>query len=138
MSHQPRDREPVTDFDYDKILDSLDGAPPPDIDNEFWALEGALLVDILRWITTAKNLTGIGARCLVLTLILRPELIRASSLRQIGRMPDAPSASALSKCLLELEKKYGLRPSPIQKPAWTRQIFSKSARCAHQERRLQQ
>jgi hypothetical protein len=135
MSHQPRDREPVTDFDYDKILDSLDGAPLPDIDSEFWALEAALLTDILSWFLEAKNLSGVGARCATLVMYLRPQLLRQRSLREISKMENAPTAAALSKCLLQLETKFNLKPGRVQKPAWSREVFSRSARAAHEERR---
>jgi hypothetical protein len=138
MSHQPRDREPTVDFDFSKVIDNLDGSPVADIDNEFWALEAQLLTDILSWFLEAKNLSGVGARCATLVMYLRPQLLRQRSLREISKLENAPTAAALSKCLLQLETKFGLKPGRIQKPGWSREVFSKSARCAHEQRRPQQ
>jgi hypothetical protein len=133
------ENDPVVPFAYDQVLADEEGNEPPTPDAKFWGLEGELLRDLLDWITTARDLTGMGARCAVLVMYLgRADLIKPNSLRAIARLPDAPSASALSKALIELETKYNLRTSPIQKPRWSRQIFSKSAKCAHEERRPQQ
>jgi hypothetical protein len=138
MTHHPRNgkpQEPVTQFDYAAVLAALDGLPElPDPDSEFWALEGELLIDLCRWLTEAKTLSSIGARTLMLVLYLRPEIIKPTSLRQISKMPNAPCPATLSKALLQLEEKYGLRRSPIQKAQWVRARFSRSASVAYQNR----
>jgi hypothetical protein len=129
-SRLPKWYEPCTDFDYT----SLDVSELPELDQAFWSAQGELLHDVLLWLTEANNLSSVGARCLTLCLYLRPELIRASSLRELSKMENAPTAACLSKALCELEEKYGLRPGCFQKPAWARERFRRSAIAAHLNR----
>ena len=121
--------EPSIGFDYDAI-----DAQPLTVDEEFWHAQGELLGDVLRWLTRARSLNGIGARCCVLALYLNPDVIKKSSLKQIASMRGAPGTAALSKAMLEFQRRYDLKPAPYQKIFWMRERYRRSAIVAHEQR----
>jgi hypothetical protein len=45
MSHPKREREPSVDFDFDEVLNALDGAELADLDEEFWRLSGEFFAE---------------------------------------------------------------------------------------------
>ena len=122
--------EPVVGFDYA----ALDGERSISLDDEFWHAQGELLGDVLRWVTTPRSLSGIGARCCALALYLNPDLINKSSLEEISHMRGSPCRAALSKAMLEFQRRYQLKPSHYQKAIWMRERYSRSAIVAHQQR----
>jgi hypothetical protein len=121
--------EPSIGFDYDAI----DVRSPLTADEEFWQAQGELLGDVLRWLTQARSLSGMGARCCVLALYLNPEVIKKSSLKQIASMHGAPGRAALSKAMLEFQRRYSLKPAQYQKVFWMRDRYRRSAIVAHQQ-----
>ena len=122
--------EPFVGFDYTAV----DSPKSLTLDEEFWQAQGELLGDVLRWMTTPRSLAGIGARCCALALYLNPELINKSSLEEISRMTGSPCRAALSKAMLEFQRRYNLKPSHYQKPVWMRERYRRSALLAHQQK----
>ncbi len=122
--------EPSTAFDYA----ALDGHLPLSSDEEFWAAQGELLGDILRWLTAPRSLSGMGARCALLALYLNPEIVNKCTLKEISTMRGAPGVAALSKAMLEFQRRHDLKPSFYQKSAWMRERYRKSALVAHGQR----
>jgi hypothetical protein len=120
--------EPTVAFDYA----GFDPAEPNSFDAAFWSAQAAFLADILAWITTARDLNGMGARVATLVLYLRPQLLNQTSLREISKLPNAPTAAALSKAMIELQERYSLHLGNYQKPAWARERYRRSAIVAHQ------
>jgi hypothetical protein len=114
---------PSVQFDYG----ALDQDESPVADAEFWAAQGELLGDILRWLTAPRSLSRVGARCYVLTLYLNPAIINKCTLKQIATMRGSVGVSALSKAMIEFQKNYGLRPGNYQKVLWMRERYRRSA-----------
>ena len=113
---------PRVDFDYGAL-----DRDQPIADAEFWAAQGELLGDILRWLTAPRSLSRVGARCYVLSLYLNPAIIGKCSLKQIAMMRGSPGVSALSKAMIEFQEHYGLRPGNYQKVLWMRERYRRSA-----------
>jgi hypothetical protein len=113
---------PSVQFDYD----ALDREEPV-ADAEFWAAQGELLGDILRWLTAPRSLSRVGARCYVLSLYLNPAIINKCTLKQIATMRGSVGVSALSKAMIEFQNNYGLRPGNYQKVLWMRERYRRSA-----------
>jgi hypothetical protein len=113
---------PSVQFDYDAL-----DQDEPVADNEFWAAQGELLGDILRWLTAPRSLSRVGARCYVLSLYLNPAIIGKCSLKQIATMRGSVGVSALSKAMIEFQKNYNLRPGNYQKVLWMRDRYRRSA-----------
>jgi hypothetical protein len=113
---------PSVQFDYD----ALDREEPV-ADAEFWAAQGELLGDILRWLTAPRSLSQMGARCCVLSLYLNPAIIGKCTLKQIATMRGSPGVSALSKAMIEFQKSYALKPGYYQKALWMRERYRRSA-----------
>jgi hypothetical protein len=132
--HSTNGHEPWVGFDYDAI-DLAQSLTP---DEEFWHAQGELFGDVLRWLTSARSLSRMGARCCVLALYLNPKLISKSSLEEISRMRGSPGRAALSKAMLEFQRRYGLRPAAYQKLLWMRERYRRSAILAHQQRAREQ
>jgi hypothetical protein len=123
--------EPTVAFDFD----ALDPQEPVEFDTQFWSAQGEFLHDILLWLTTARSLSGVGARCYALSLYLSPGLITKSALREIAAMKGAPTAACLSKAMIELQERYSLHLGNYQKPGWAREVYRRSAIAAHQQPR---
>jgi hypothetical protein len=128
-----RGHEPSIPFDFA----SLDGPEAVSLDQRFWTAQSELFADVLRWLSTPRSLSGKGARLCVLCLFLRPELINESSLQEIARLPESPGAAALSKALLEFEKRYSLAPARFQKQTWMRERYRRSALVRAQNKTLE-
>lgn len=123
----------AVDFPYDEI----DGESEPEsIDDTFWHLQGELLGEILRFLTVPRTLAGMGSRVATLALYLNPALIEQTSLKEIGRLHDDASSTALSKALLLLQDKFKLHKAHFQKAEHLRERFRRSAIVGHEERKL--
>jgi hypothetical protein len=128
MNYRPSNwHEPSVGFDFE----GLDVSEVPGVDEQFWGAQAELLADLLRWATVPHSLAHVGARVVVLVLYLNPRLINKSSLAEISRMRGAPSRAALSKALLEFQRRYELKTSYFQKPSWACERFRRSAIAAH-------
>lgn len=121
--------EPSVGFDYAALDDMT-----VDIDAQWWNAQGQLLNDILCWMTSPHSLARIGARCCLLAFYLNPEIINKSRLQDIASMPGSPSKAALSKAMIEFQKRYNLNPAVYQRPLWMRERYRRSAIVAHQTR----
>jgi hypothetical protein len=95
--------EPTIDFDYA----ALDAEGFPDLDEQFWAGETEVLSCLLRWMTDANSLVGVGSRIVSLVLFLKPDLIGRNIAAQVACLPDVPTAADLNKMLIEIERRYG-------------------------------
>jgi hypothetical protein len=123
-------REPATAFDYP----SLGEQAAEDVDAEYWQAASELFNAVLGWLTAGRSLRGTGARVYVLALYLgRPEMINKNSLREIASLQGAPDTAALSKAMLEFQRRYNLKVSYYQKAPWMRERYRRAALAAHRE-----
>jgi hypothetical protein len=119
--------EPSVGFDYPALEQEKHTEP----EAEFWAAQAELLGDLLRWLTTPRSLGGMGARCVLLAFYLNPDIVNKSRLTEIAAMPGAPGKAALSKAMLEFQRRYELKPSAYQRLFWMRDRYRRSALVAH-------
>jgi hypothetical protein len=119
-------------FDYTAIDSNSEEPLTPDA--EFWAAQGELLGDILRWLTRPRSLSAMGARCCLLALYLNPDIVNKCRLADISCMKGAPGPAALSKAMIEFQRRYNLKPSYYQRPLWMRERYRRSAIVAHQHK----
>jgi hypothetical protein len=101
--------EPTIGFNYD----ALDAPKPLSVDEQFFKAEAEIFSDMLGWVVEPTTLGDVGARCCLLTLALkRRDLIRQTVLKELEQMPDAATlAVELRRSLIQIEEKFGLRPS---------------------------